>query len=392
MTHLWIAVAWIVALAWFVKLVEVAFGFPRVPDLTKLYDKAPKEGPAVVAIVPARNEERNVAGCIQSLLRQDYANLHVIAVDDRSTDRTGAVMDEIARDAGGWLAVLHITQLPAGWLGKPHAMSAAVSLAISGINPSYLLFTDGDVLFAPCAVRRSLAHLAASRADHLVLMPTTVAKTLGEAAVLSYIQTMSLWAVRPWRVSDPAAKRDAVGIGAFNLLSASAYKQVGGFEAMPMEVLDDLYLGRRIKWAGLKQEVAIGPDMVQVHWAPGALGIVTGLTKNIFAVFRYRPLLLIAAAAWVVLFSVAPAAAMIVSGTRPAGIIALASVAGVYVFSARINRISPLYALFFPFAGLMVAYAMLRSMFVTLSQGGIRWRETFYSLDELRKNMVQTPK
>jgi glycosyltransferase involved in cell wall biosynthesis len=390
MMHLWIAVAWLVALAWLAKLIEAVLGFPRLRDLNRsMYDNAPLHGPAVVAIVPARNEEQKIAGCLRSLLGQDYVDLRVIAVDDRSTDRTGIVMEEIAASAAGRLQVLHIAELPAGWLGKPHAMAVAAAEAVAGIHPDYLLFTDGDVLFAPSAIRRSLAYVAASHADHFVLMPTTVAKTAREGAVLSCIQAMSLWALRPWRVRDPTAKRDAVGIGAFNLLSTSAYKQVGGFEATPMEVLDDLYLGRRIKWAGLRQEVAIGPDLVRVHWAPGARGIVTGMTKNIFAVFRFRPFLLIAAAVWVLLFSVGPAAAMILPSTRLAGTVALFSIAGVYVFCARINRISPLHVLFFPIAGLMVVYAMLRSMLVTLGNGGITWRETFYPLDQLRKNMAR---
>jgi len=390
MTYILVSAAWLVAGAWLYKFVEAAFGFRKVPDLAMPeYDRTPDMSPAIVVIVPARNEEGDIAECLGSLLGQDYANLRVIAVDDRSTDAAGAIMDRLAEQAGGRLDVLHIEELPAGWLGKTHALAMAARAALKRYDPEYLLFTDGDVIFEPSILRRTLIRAMETGADHFVVMPTTIAKTVGEGGVLSFLQVISLWAVRPWRVSDPNAKRDAIGVGAFNLVRGKAYRQMGGFDAMPMEVLEDLYLGRRIKWAGLRQEVAIAPGMVRVHWATGARGIVNGTTKNIFAVFRFRPALLLAAAAGVLLASVGPAAFTVFAATRAAGVVGLAAVFGIYAISARANRISPLYALTFPLAGIIVVYAMLRSMFVTVRNRGVVWRGTFYRLDELRRGMVR---
>lgn len=393
MTHVFIDIVWLVAFAWVYKCIETVIGFPKVPNLAlPQADLSPASQPSLVAIVPARNEQDGIAGCLESLLRQDYANLHVIAVDDRSTDATGVIMDQIDARAGDRLRVLHIEELPAGWLGKTHALAMAAREAITNFNPDYLLFTDGDVIFDPTILRRAIAYAAESSADHFVVMPTTIAKTWREATILAFLQAMSLWAMRPWRVPDPNAERDAIGVGAFNLVRTAAYRQIGGFDAAPMEVLEDLYLGRRIKWSGLRQGVAIAPGMVQVHWAAGARGLVRGMTKNIFAVFRFRPLLLMAAAAWVLLFSAGPAAFVAVPAMRIAGVLALAAVFGVYAVSARGNCISPLYAFGFPFAGAMVVYAMLRSMFVTIRNRGVLWRGTFYPVDELRKGMVVRPK
>jgi GT2 family glycosyltransferase len=393
MTHVCMAVAWLVAGAWLYKFVEAAWGFRKVANLAlPEHDRAPVVLPAIVVIAPARNEEEDIAQCLESLLAQDCENLRVIAVDDRSTDATGAIMEKIAAQAGGRLDVLHIGELPAGWLGKTHALAMAARVAMERYAPEYLLFTDGDVIFEPSILRRTLARAIETRADHFVVMPTTIAKTVGEAAVLSFLQVISLWAVRPWRVADPKAKHDAIGIGAFNLIRSDAYRQIGGFDATPMEVLEDLYLGRRIKWAGLRQEVAIAPGMVSVHWAAGAQGIVNGMTKNIFAVFRFRPALLLAAAAGVLLDSVGPAAFTVFPPTRTAGVVGVAAVLGVYAVSARANRISAWYALAFPLAGSIVVYAMLRSMFVTVHNNGVEWRGTFYSLDELRRGMARRPR
>ena len=281
---------------------------------------------------------------------------------------------------------MHVAALPPGWLGKTHAMAAAAWQAISAHAPDYLLFTDGDIVFHSDMLRRAVAQAAASEADHLVVMPTTVAKSHGEAMLLGFFQTMSLWAVRTWRVADPRAKRDAMGVGAFNLIRSDVYQRLGGFDATPMEILEDLTLGQRVKRAGLRQRVATAPGMVCVHWAAGVLGLVNGLTKNLFAVFRFRPVLLIAGTVWLTLFCFGPIGFLAVSGARvPAGI-ALVSIVGLFRLSGRTSRISPAYAMLYPVAALLVLYSMARSMAVTLRDGGVTWRGTFYPLVELRRN------
>ena len=146
--------------------------------------------------------------------------------------------------------------------------------------------------------------------------------------MLAYLQVMSLFAIRLWRVADAKAKRDAVGVGAFNMMRTSAYESLGGFAAVPMAILEDLELGRRVKRAGLRQRVAVAPGMVSVHWAAGMQGIVTGMTKNMFAVFRFRSALLLAACAGMALFCLGPLAMLVFHVTRTAGICALSGLVG----------------------------------------------------------------
>jgi hypothetical protein len=218
------------------------------------------------------------------------------------------------------------------------------------------------------------------------VLPTTVVKTHGEGMLLSYLQVMALWVVRTWRVADAKAKRDAIGVGAFNLMRASAYRQLGGFEATPMEILEDLTLGRRVKRAGLRQRVATYPGAICLHWAAGVRGILSGMTKNIFAVFRFRPALLLAAAAAIAVGSIGPVCFLPMPGTRVAGLMALASVAGLYALLSRTNGIPFSYAALFPIGAALVVYTMLRSMAITMRRGGVDWRGTFYPLAELRKH------
>lgn len=378
--------AWIVALSWSLRVAAAYRGLPLIPDLLlPEHDLAPLNTPMLVVVVPARNEQAHICACIESLLAQDYANLRILAVDDRSTDATGAELDALADAHPERLRVLHIAELPPGWLGKSHAMHTAALEALARDRADYLLFTDADVYFRPDALRRSLAHAVAVRADHLVLAPTMISHRWDEAAVLSFFQIFGLWAARAWRVANPKA-RDALGIGAFNLVNASAYERVGGFAAFPLAVLEDLTLARRIKRAGLRPRVAFGVDMVQVHWAAGTSGLVGVMTKNIFAVFNYRIVLLFCGVAWMAAFCLAPFIAIWVPALTVPAAVALAAMTWGYMLMRRISNLRARNILLAPYAIVVFIYTLLRSMVMTLRQGGVIWRGTFYSLAELRRN------
>lgn len=388
----WTAIGWLLAAAWVFKLLEAMHGLTKVPNLLeRAPDLAPAGEPRLAVIVPARDEAENVEACLRSLAEQDYEKLHVVAVDDRSRDKTYDRIRVVAEEYPNRVEAISIAELPVGWLGKTHAMSVGASRALEAARVDFLLFTDADIVFARSAIRLALACAVESDADHFVLLPTTTVKTFGEGMLLSFLQVMSLWAIRPWRVSDPRAKRDAIGVGAFNLVRAETYEKLGGFEAARMEILEDLNLGGRVKLAGLRQRVATGPGLVQVHWAAGALGIVAGMTKNLFAVFRFRSLLLLAAAASLALFTIGPAICLVWPQTRVAGLVVFAAAFGLYGLSSRTSRISPGYAILFPLAGAVVVYSMLRSMLVTVIQRGVTWRGTFYPLPELRTKSPNRP-
>jgi glycosyltransferase involved in cell wall biosynthesis len=380
------AVAWIVALSWTSRVIAAYLGLPKIANLAlPEFDREAEGNPQIVVVVPARNEQAHVRACVESLLAQDYANLRVIAVDDRSTDGTGAELDALAADNPERMRVMHISDLPAGWLGKSHAMHSAAQEAIVRDGAEYLLFTDADIYFRADALRRSLAYTVAVEADHMVLAPTMISRRWDEAAVLGYFQVLNLWAARAWRVANPKT-RDALGIGAFNLVRASAYQKVGGFASFPLAVLEDLTLARRMKRAGFKPRVAFGIDMVKVHWAAGTAGLVGVMTKNLFAVFNYRIPLLFCGVAWMVVFCLAPFVEVWVPGFRLPGALTLAAMACGYKLLRRVSNLRARNIVFAPYAIAVFIYTLLRSMLVTLRQGGVIWRGTFYSLAELRAN------
>ena len=382
-------IAWLVALGWLWKTAAAALGLPKVPNLLlPNYDRIPEGQPWLTVIVPARDEGANIHACLQSLMEQDYPNLHVIAINDRSRDLTGILMEQTALLYPGRLTVLNVTDLPEGWLGKTHALALGAREAAVLLQPEFLLFTDADVMFRPDALRRTLVHAVETKADHIVTMPTLVILRWDEALLMGFFQIFALWVARPWKVADPKAIRDAVGVGAFNMMRRSAYLKIGGFEGQKMDILEDLTLARRVKNTGLRQRVAFGLGLAEVHWAPGAWGLIGVMTKNVFAGFRFHISLLLLACGWLTVFAVAPAFEVFYEPTRlPAWLTVAAVFWGYWIYGKR-SGISTWTAAFFPVAAAMFIFALLRSMTITLRHGGVRWRGTFYALKELRERSM----
>ncbi len=365
----------------------------RVPDLTRqplvplAHDSFESPLPDITVVVPACNEQAAIVQTLRSLLASESVCAQVIAVNDRSVDQTGVLMENVAREVSArktlhTLTVLHVVELPAGWLGKPHALAQAAGLA----KAEWILFTDGDVLFDPTALARSLAYAQAERADHVVLMPEWITGSAGEAAMHGALQALSTWTLRPWRVANPRA-RDFLGVGAFNLLRRDVYEALGGFSSLRMEVLEDLRLGWLVKRSGYRQRVVFGPGLASVRWAEGAWGVVRNLEKNLFALYRYRLIVAAVACAGLILQIVWPLAALLVGGwARPAALVWYASVFGIFVVSRRLTGVSPRYAVLYPLAVTLFLFAHLRSIGLTILRGGVFWRGTFYSLKDLRAN------
>jgi glycosyltransferase involved in cell wall biosynthesis len=341
-------------------------------------------------VVPACNEEEAIASTLRSLMASEGICLQVIALDDRSTDSTGAIMDDIASQLGQEnsrhsLQVVHVSKLPQGWLGKPHALATGARLSKeNGVD--WLLFTDGDVNFAPEALQLALRYALSEGTDHLVLMPDWTMKSHGEAAMHGALHVLSAWTLKLWRVADPEA-RDFLGVGAFNLVRRDVYESLGGFEALRMEVLEDLRFGWMLKRAGYRQQVVLGPGLAAVRWSVGAMGVVRNLEKNLFALYRYKTAVMVLACLGLTIQIVWPIAALILGGwVRLGGMAIYLAIAGLYIVSRKVTRVPAGYMVVYPLAAVVFLFAMLRSMTLTLIRGGVIWRGTFYSLRELRAN------
>lgn len=380
--------SWLLALVWLAHAIRVVRGMATLPDVaaSEADDSIVKSEGEITVVVPARDEEVSIAATLRSLLMSTGVRLQIIAVNDRSTDATGARMEAVAAEYSATgrshtLQVLHVSELPSGWLGKPHAMAMAAKEAQS----PWLLFTDGDVLFHPQALQVALREAKARNADHLVLTPTVILKSASERAMLATMNALSQWMIRLWKVPDQRAK-DYIGVGAFNLIRRDVYRKLGGFEALRMEVLDDLRMGWLIKRAGYKQCVILGSDLVRLRWLHSPFGVVHLAEKNGFAAYRYRVELTLLASLGLFTVAVLPLVA-IAAGGWPliAGVLMYAAVALTFWGNRKVTAAPPWTAILYAPATLVVLYALLRSMTLALVRQGIEWRGTRYPLSEIRR-------
>ncbi len=383
----WIA-GIILALAWFSRIVEAAFGVPKIADISKSqWNLQPKSHARVSIIVPARNEEPTIEQGLSLLLALDYDNYEVIVVDDRSTDRTGEIIERVSASpqAHGCLKAIHVNELPPGWLGKTHAMWSAGEQATG----DWLLFTDADVLFKPDALRRALAYAESENADHVVVFPRIIMKQPGERMMIAFFQTLFMFGHRPWRVADPNTK-DHMGVGAFNMVRRSVYDAVGTYRALRMEVLDDMKLGKVIKNARFRQRNVFGEDLISIRWAIGAMGVVNNLTKNFFALLSFQWWRTIASTLGLLFLNLGPFVGLwLTRGWQQVPyVIALGAIFLIYLGMSFKSSIPPYYVLLHPISTLLFAYTLLRSMVLTLWNDGVTWRGTKYPLEELRKGAV----
>ena len=365
----------------FVYMLLAARQIPRLGDVPPLGDA---EMPSISIVVAARNEARGIEAAMRSLLAQDVPRLEVVAVDDRSEDATGAILDRFAEHEPR-LRVVHVTELPAGWLGKNHALWLGAGHATGEL----LLFTDGDVVMAPDTLRRAAAMMAAGRIDHLpagmhVDMPGWLLQTFGV-----FFGVMFTIFSRPWKAKDPRSAAH-VGVGAFNLIRAEAYRRIGTHRAIAMRPDDDLKLGKLVKKHGLRQDFVNAASHVRVEWYHSVREALHGLRKNGFAGVDYRLSLILLATVTQPLFLIWPYVAVWVTDgpTRLLNAVTVAAMVAVFAGAAREQRVRWWYGFAYPLAVVLFLAAIWNATIYALVHRGIEWRGTHYPLDQLRANKV----
>ena len=382
----WIA-GCVLGLAWLWRLADAAVGVPKIADISGAeWDRKPPGNPRVSIIVPACNEAADIEATLTRLLALEYDNYEMIAVDDRSSDRTGEIMETIAirraaRPAQGYShrriarrldgeAARHVErQQPCHWrLAAVYRCRRTVQARGS------------------C---RALAYAESQRADHLVLFPRMIMKHPGEKMMIAFFQTLFVFGHRPWKVANPKTK-DHIGVGAFNMIRRPVYEALGTYQALRFDVLDDMKLGKVVKNAGYAQRNVFGADLVSIRWAKGAWGVVDNLTKNFFAVMSFRwPHALAGCFALAFVNFIPFVGIWLAHGWARLGYgVALFAMFSIYVGMSRKSDIPPYYFVLHPVSTVLFVYTMLRSTFLTLGRGGVVWRGTFYPLEELRKGIV----
>ena len=373
-----------IAFFWLTHGLRVAYGATRLPWIKDFAPAADADCPRISILFAARDEEEKLPAALATLMEIDYPHLEVIAVNDRSNDSTGRILDEFAA-AHTRLRVVHVADLPAGWLGKPHALQKAFEASTG----DWLLFTDADVRFKPDALRRAVALSKVRNLDHLTLMGDVEMVGFWETVLITFFGMAFNLASDPHRVTNPNS-RVYVGVGAFQLLRRSAYEASGTHRRLAMEVIDDMKLGKIVKQAGFRSGVGIAQDFVAIRWHAGIGNLVRGVTKNFFAALGYNVGFVAISIIGLLLVSVAPVIGVLL-GHGWIRILAAIGLAIALLLHAGMDigmHVSPVYSFTYPLGALLLSYMLFRSTVVTLRQGGIVWRDTFYPLDELKRGVV----
>lgn len=365
-----------------------ALGLRAATKLERLVDietLATFRWPRVSLVVPARDEAATIEGAVESKLRQDYPDLEMVLVDDRSTDGTAAVADMFAsRDSR--VRAQHIVELPHGWLGKVHALHRAVAQS----RGEWILFSDGDVSLAPTAVRRAVAFAEQRKLDLLTVVPEFLPVSLAIDVAMADLIRSLLPLLQPDRIESSRSQFSAGG-GAFMLVRRSAYERTPGLAALKLEVLDDMAFGQLVKETGGRCGVAIGRGLVRLAFYTSVSDFARGTEKAYASVGRCSLTRLFAFAAISVVVNLSPlfaaAAPFLPSWMRASAAVVLAfDLAGSVMMSLSVGgRVVP--ALLAPLGMLLTAPLLVRSAWLAIVRGGIVWRGTLYPTTELRTGM-----
>jgi glycosyltransferase involved in cell wall biosynthesis len=367
-------------LVWITFLLDGLIGLRKIDPLEKEDDL--ELGSLLSVVVAARNEEKQIAASILSQLDQTYKNVEWILVNDRSTDTTGNIMEELTKKDPR-INVINIDKLPEGWLGKNNALYTG-ALQASG---KWLLFTDADVKFEKHAFAKALHYFERNDLDHLTAAPNLSANRFWLKSFVAFFLFGFSYFKRPWLANHPKSKI-GTGIGAFNLVLNEAYKAFGTHEKVKMRPDDDLQLGMKMKKAGFKQRIVTALHLIEVEWYGSLKEALVGLEKNTFAGLHYRISMVIFAILGVFITNVLPFVT-IFSGNKTVALLSFGNIVlcGVLyvIVIKKLTLFSPLMFLVFPITALLFIYSIIRASLLTFKRGGIVWRGTTYRLSELRE-------
>lgn len=348
----------------------------------------PTLAPLISICIPARNEEQNIRACVEAALTQDYPNFEVIVLDDRSTDATPRILADLAaRDSR--LRLISGSELPPGWIGKPHALRQASAAA----RGAWLCFIDADTFLAPQALSSCYVKALEVQADLFTTLHRQIMASFWEKTVLPIVVTALSVGFSPRKVNDPAHK-DAVASGQFILIRREIYKKIGGHASVWDQIVEDQAIAERVKWSGYRLALADGSALISTRMYTSLSSMWEGWTKNMYLGLRNRPNLLWLGIAGASLALMAALFLPIWLGLglwwalNSGGIIALIILAEALTVwcvvliargrTAQRMGISPLYSLSTPLGAGVFAAMMIASAWLSLSSQGVQWRGRRY--------------
>ena len=350
----------------------------RVPRATPGLGGPGRATPSLTVVLPVRDEERNVEGCLRSLLSQEYGEYDVFLLDDGSRDATRRIALGIAA-ADARLTVLPGAPLPPGWVGKGWASHQAASRSTA----EWLLFTDADVRLHPQALARTVEVALREGADLLSVVQHLECGSFWERVLQPAFAEFVL-SVRPafWACSPRA--RMAYATGQYILVRREVYERVGGYEAVRGEIVEDVALAARVKECGHRLGLAVAPELVSVRMYHGLGELWAGWRKGLYPASGYSPLVAAATLLSLGLSSVLPALALLGwgFGLRGPAVSAAAHSTALMLLTRLAGdgllRVKPPYGMLQPLAAVVIAANYAASVWRHHSGRGQEWKGRVY--------------
>ena len=371
---------------WIIGFAYLWSAMKRIPELGRQITAFPQRWPKLSVIVPGCNEAEHIESAVKTLIAQDYPDLEVILVNDRSTDTTGAIINRLAQ-GDTRVKAIHIKTLPAGWLGKVHALDQGVARA----HGEWILCTDADVHFAPGILRQAVAFAMDQRCDHLALIPRTVQNGFWLDVAVRTFSLLFIIGTGAAGVNRQGSKA-FVGIGAFNLVKDEALRRTPGFTWLRLEPVDDVGLGLMITQAGGRSRLALAREELTVQWYASLAAMFNGLEKNLFGpTCNYLWWLILIQVGFLVSFVAAPVVAICLGLGQGNSILLLAGVGAVgmlivfSLLSITAGTREILSTLFCPAGLLIIAVMLMHAGHKCIKHDGIDWRGTHYPMAALRQ-------
>jgi cellulose synthase/poly-beta-1,6-N-acetylglucosamine synthase-like glycosyltransferase len=358
-------------LPWAMLFVGTLLGRARMGRLLNWHGKLPANPPQVTILIPAKDEGIGIRACVESVLAQDYPSFDVIAIDDRSRDETGKILDEIAaRDSR--LQVMHIDALPPGWLGKCNALHVGAKQA----SGEWLLFVDSDVTLAADALSSTISLALQRKYDALSILTRLDCRTFLERLMLPLLA--GAWAVMytiSWTNED-SRKKTAAANGQFFLIRRSAYEAVGGHEAVKDRIAEDVELMRLLKARDFVTRFFMGAHLASTRMHGDPRQMFNSWARIYSGTSRRKPWRILAASVFVIvaMLSVYPALIWMSFAAAAHLVLMSAYLAMIYRLSGNQMR----YALLAPVAGVLMLGIFALSLRKCRS-GRIVWRDTEFT-------------
>ena len=380
----WLVSTWfwalcIITLVWLRRHIDLNRA-GRDPILTEA-DAPASAGPwpSLSVLVAAKDEEANIGRCAAGLLAQDYPGAQVIVINDRSTDRTAQIINDIAARDSRFTAV-HVRELPSGWFGKNNAMR----LGLEQATGEYLCFSDADCTYdSPKLLRAAMNFARTNQVDFLSVLPRLEASSFWELVIQPAAGGIMVFWFPPQRVNNPKS-RTAYANGAFMLMSRRAYESLGGHEFAKATLNEDMHLARRAKEIGLRLHVIRGGDLYRVRMYTGFKQIWRGWSRIFYGCFGTFPRLA-ASVCFLSIFTLSPYLSLLAAPFvgSPGGWIAGAAAAAILAQQSIMWRfyvksgVAPVWALAYPLGGLICLGMTLNAM-TRLGGRATNWRGTNY--------------